>query len=69
LNKTINIILVGTGGYGEYYLRTLLDEFPNGAVKVVGVVDPFCTKTPLYEEMKNFVETKEGIILPKTLAP
>jgi len=53
LNKIVKIVLVGTGGYGQYYLRTLLDEFPEGQVLVQGVVDPFCQKTPLYDEIKH----------------
>lgn len=53
MRNEIKIVLIGTGGYGQYYLETLLDEFPKGAVKVVGVVDPFCTKMPLYHELKR----------------
>jgi len=53
LYTPIKVLLAGTGGYGQYYLRTLLEEFPEGKVEVVGVVDPFCNKTPLYHEIRD----------------
>ena len=43
--------MVGIGGYGYYYLKTLLEEFPEGSVELSGVVDPYADKSGLYPEV------------------
>lgn len=37
----VSVVLVGMGGYAQYYLMTLLKEFPPDEVKLLAVVDPF----------------------------
>lgn len=43
----VNVVLVGAGGYGDFYLRTLRTEAADHQVKLVGVVDPTINGSPL----------------------
>lgn len=38
--ETVSVVMVAIGGYGYYYLKTLWEEFPPGAVQLKAVVDP-----------------------------
>lgn len=49
--ETIDIVLVGIGGYGGFYVGSLLDN-PRDDVRVVGVVDPVADRAVKYEELK-----------------
>jgi predicted dehydrogenase len=40
-NKRVSIVLVGLGGYGIHYYKTLLREFAPGEIKLSGIVDPY----------------------------
>jgi len=46
-SKMVNVVLVGAGGYGDFYLRTLRTEAADHQVKLVGVVDPTINGSPL----------------------
>jgi predicted dehydrogenase len=48
----VSVVLVGIGGYGAFYGRTLLEEFPPGIVWLAGAVDPFPGKTEFAEQLK-----------------
>jgi predicted dehydrogenase len=51
----MRLLLAGIGGYGEEYLRPLLEDYPNDRYKLEGVVDPFAEKSrflPRLEELK-----------------
>lgn len=43
----VNVVLVGAGGYGDFYLRTLRAEAADHQVRFVGVVDPTINDSPL----------------------
>jgi len=51
--QPVSVVLVGIGGMGLYYLKTLLEEFPPGAVELRAAVDPFPEKSELYSELKR----------------
>ncbi|WMJ86872.1 Gfo/Idh/MocA family protein [Anaerocolumna sp. MB42-C2] len=40
MNKTISILMVGAGGYGNYYVDALLDNEYTKDITIAGVVDP-----------------------------
>ncbi len=40
MTETVTVALVGAGGYGDFYLRTLLADAAAHQVKFVGVIDP-----------------------------
>ena len=48
----IKVLLCGMGGYGENYIKEYLTRDVLGSV-LVGVADPFASKSPLYEEVKG----------------
>jgi predicted dehydrogenase len=47
----VSIVMVGIGGYGHFYLKILLEEFPPGAVELRGAVDPSPEKSGLHDEL------------------
>ncbi|HDP98883.1 MAG TPA: Gfo/Idh/MocA family oxidoreductase [bacterium] len=49
----VSVLMASIGGYGYYYLKTLLEEFPEGKIKLAGVVDPYPEQSPLYETVKQ----------------
>lgn len=49
--KTVNIVLVGIGGYGANYVRALLEGGGKFPYKIAGAVDPFPKSCPLYDEL------------------
>lgn len=52
-NEQISIVLSAISGYGFYYLKTLLEEFPSGKIKISGIIDPFPEKSGLFDEVKK----------------
>ena len=65
--QTVSVVIAGIGGYGHYYLKTLLNEFPQGRIRLAGVVDPcaeecalypaICSmNVPVYPDMEQFYE-------------
>ncbi len=51
--KPVSVLIVGIGGYGYYYLKTLLEGIPETKAKLCGVVDPFAEKSGLFPEVKK----------------
>jgi len=47
----VKIVLAALGGYGQYYLNTLLDGIPQGTVELVGGVDPYPERCPRLKEL------------------
>ena len=53
MGDRVSILLVGIGGYGYYYLKTLLEEVPPDQFVISGIVDPIAEKSGLYEQVKQ----------------
>ena len=49
----VSIVMVAIGGYGYYYLRTLLDEFSPGSVEIRAVVDPAPERSAVFSEIRR----------------
>ena len=49
--KPISIVLVGIGGMGFHYLKTLLDDFFPHRIVLQGAVDPYPERSPLFKEL------------------
>ncbi len=49
----VSVMLAGIGGYGDNYLRRLLQREKEGIVKVVGLVEPFPESCRRMEEVKE----------------
>lgn len=45
--------MVGIGGYGGYYLKTLLEEFSEREIELGGVVDPKAEDSAYFSELKR----------------
>jgi len=67
-SKPVSVLMVAIGGYGYYYLKTLLEEFPPGDVELAGVVDPnsrlsghypdlLKRKTPIFSAVEDFFQS------------
>lgn len=67
----VKIVLAALGGYGQYYLNTLLDEFPPGTIELAGGVDPFperCVRLkelaerqiPVYDSLDRFYQNSRA---------
>jgi predicted dehydrogenase len=52
-DKPVTTLIVGIGGYGFYYLKTLLHEIPPEKAQLVGVVDPAATDSGLYPVVRG----------------
>jgi predicted dehydrogenase len=52
-SKPVSVLMVAIGGYGYYYLKTLLEEFPPGEVELAGVVDPNPQLSGHYQSLVN----------------
>lgn len=48
----VRVLMVAIGGYGYYYLRTLLDEVPRDRAILVGVVDPFARESRAWPDVE-----------------
>lgn len=53
MKETVNVALVGAGGYGDFYLRALATDAANHNVKLVGVIDPTVNGTPIAEKLHS----------------
>ena len=51
--RPVTVAVVGIGGYGHYYLKTLLEQFPPGEVRVDAIVDPLARKAGFFLIVKN----------------
>jgi predicted dehydrogenase len=71
VNKTVSIVLVGIGGYGNLYVDTLLDNAELRGLTFAGVVNPFpegCRRLseinekniPIFETLESFYKTKQA---------
>ncbi len=47
----VSVLPVGIGGYGYFYLDTLLHGFPDGFIIIPGIVDPFASQSGHYKEI------------------
>ena len=50
-NQSVKVLVVGVGGYGFFYLKTLFEEFPEGKIEVSGVVDPYPENSDYYQDI------------------
>ncbi len=68
MTETVSVALVGAGGYGDFYLRTLLAEAATQHVQFVGVIDPTiggsaiestlrAARIPRYPDLASFWQT------------
>jgi len=75
----VTVALVGAGGYGDFYLRTLATEATNHQVKLVGIVDPtiqgsalapqlHSAQIPLYDDLATLLQ-REAVQLVVIAAP
>lgn len=51
--KPVAVILVGIGGMGFFYLKSLLKDFHPHEVNLQGTVDPYPERSGLFSELKN----------------
>ncbi len=49
--STLKVMQVGIGGYGEAYLKPMLENLPNDRWELVGVVDPMADKSSLFSQI------------------
>ncbi len=49
--STVNVALVGAGGFGQFYLRALTEQGQAHDVRLVGVVDPTILGSPMAETL------------------
>ena len=49
---SVKVLLCGMGGYGENYVKEYLERDVLGSV-LVAIADPFASKSPLYESVKE----------------
>jgi len=47
----VSVLICAIGGYGYYYLKTLLEEIPESKAIICGVVDPLAENSILYNEI------------------
>jgi len=48
----VSVLMVAIGGYGYYYLRTLLDEVGRSRAVLAGVVDPEARQSRAWPDVK-----------------
>jgi len=53
MSKEISVLLIGIGGYGNNYIRAILEEGEIHRAKLVGVVDPYPEKSEYFKEIKE----------------
>lgn len=47
--KTVSVVIVGAGGYGEVITREVLENRDGWGIKIAGIVEPFIDRCPIYE--------------------
>lgn len=78
--KPVSLLMVGTGGYGYYYLKTMLEDFAAGSVRLMGAVDPFPERSgmlgelkereiPIYESLEDFFREGQAVDLTVIASP
>jgi predicted dehydrogenase len=50
--EPVRVLMVAIGGYGYYYLKTLLDQVPSERAILAGVVDPFARDSPAWSTVE-----------------
>lgn len=67
--KSLNVLLIGIGGYGSLYVRDLAKNGAQAGLQVVGIVDPFAEKASEYETARtlttSFYDTPEQFYAEK----
>lgn len=53
MQQTVKALLVGAGGYGNFYLRAFADGGKAHQVELAGVVDPTISGTPVEAELRG----------------
>ncbi|MGD2294343.1 MAG: Gfo/Idh/MocA family oxidoreductase [Candidatus Aminicenantes bacterium] len=51
--EPVSVVLVGIGGMGYYYLKSLLSDFPPGKIFLCAAVDPDPERSALFSELNN----------------
>lgn len=49
--RPVSVLMCAIGGYGYYYLKTLLDEVSDDRAVLCGVVDPLASESELFNEL------------------
>ena len=79
-NKPISILMVGVGGYGEFYLKTLWEEVASESYILCGIVDPYADqsvhfpeiqkqKIPVFSEIQDFYNSGHSADLAVIASP
>jgi len=53
MSKDISVLLVGIGGYGNNYVKAMLEDGEIHRAKLVGVVDPYPENSKYFETLKE----------------
>ncbi len=53
MSRSVTVALVGTSGYGSFYLNPFLDSASKLDVKLTGVIDPFPDRCPRRTELAS----------------
>jgi len=61
MNKPLNTILVGAGGYGETFINILLSNTLKEHVTFAGVIDPYIKNSRMYEAIKSAVPIYDNL--------
>jgi predicted dehydrogenase len=51
--RPVRLVLVGTGGMGAAYLKSLLEETGSGRYRIEGLVDPFPKRCPYLDRVRE----------------
>jgi predicted dehydrogenase len=54
MNGPVKILVVAINGYGQYYLKTLLEEIDCEKAVLAGVVDPDAERSPYFKAFSEF---------------
>ena len=76
----VTILMVGIGGYGYYYLKTLLERIPSRQAVLRAVVDPLAKQSghyprlieegiPIFDEMEDFYQAGMDAALAVIASP
>ena len=61
MNKTVNAILVGAGGYGETYVDLLLNGSMSEYLRFAAVIDPYAQNSRSYGRFKDAVPVYDSL--------
>jgi len=53
MTKPVSIALVAVGGYGNFYVSSLLDKTDPGLFDITGIVDPVAQRSPRIGDLKS----------------